>query len=66
MSPTAAPDTLGTDAVELLRNLIRINTVNPPGNEGPAQEMLSDLNDRRPIIEVQANEPICVIFGGGR
>jgi acetylornithine deacetylase/succinyl-diaminopimelate desuccinylase-like protein len=30
------------DAVELLKALIRINTANPPGNERPAQELLSD------------------------
>jgi acetylornithine deacetylase/succinyl-diaminopimelate desuccinylase-like protein len=40
---TDAPENLGAGAVELLRELIRINTVNPPGNEGPAQEMLTDL-----------------------
>jgi acetylornithine deacetylase/succinyl-diaminopimelate desuccinylase-like protein len=32
---------LGTAAVELLSQLIRMNTVNPPGNEGPAQELLA-------------------------
>ena len=32
---------LGTAAVELLSKLIRMNTVNPPGNEGPAQEVLA-------------------------
>ncbi len=31
---------LGQEAVELLRELIRFNTVNPPGNEGPAQDHL--------------------------
>ncbi len=34
---------LGAEAVELLSQLLRINTVNPPGNEGPAQELLSGL-----------------------
>ena len=43
MAAATAPETLGTDAVELLRDLLRINTVNPPGNEAPAQEMLRDL-----------------------
>ena len=43
MAATTAPGTLGTDAVSLLRDLIRINTVNPPGNERAAQEMLRDL-----------------------
>jgi acetylornithine deacetylase/succinyl-diaminopimelate desuccinylase-like protein len=32
---------LGAEAVELLGELIRINTVNPPGNEAPAQELLA-------------------------
>jgi acetylornithine deacetylase/succinyl-diaminopimelate desuccinylase-like protein len=32
---------LGAEAVDLLSRLIRINTVNPPGNEGPAQELLA-------------------------
>ena len=39
-----APGTeLGTEAVELLRRLIRIDTSNPPGNEGAAQSMLKEL-----------------------
>jgi acetylornithine deacetylase/succinyl-diaminopimelate desuccinylase-like protein len=32
----------GSDAVGLLQRLLRINTVNPPGNEGPAQELLAE------------------------
>lgn len=31
-----------------------------------SKNLMSDLKEQRPIIEVQANEPICVIFGGGR
>jgi len=31
----------GTDSVELLQHLIRFNTVNPPGDERPAQELLA-------------------------
>ncbi|MDQ3573040.1 MAG: M20/M25/M40 family metallo-hydrolase [Actinomycetota bacterium] len=34
---------LGAAAVELLSKLIRLNTVNPPGNEGPAQALLREL-----------------------
>ena len=34
---------LGAEAVELLSQLIRIDTVNPPGNEGPAQELLGGV-----------------------
>ncbi len=34
---------LGGEAVELLSRLRRFNTVNPPGNEGPAQEMLMGM-----------------------
>jgi acetylornithine deacetylase/succinyl-diaminopimelate desuccinylase-like protein len=37
---TALPG-LGAEAVELLGELIRIDTVNPPGNEADAQELLS-------------------------
>ncbi len=32
---------LGDEAVELLCELLRLNTVNPPGNERPAQELLA-------------------------
>ena len=32
----------GSEAVALLQRLLRINTVNPPGNEQPAQELLAD------------------------
>jgi acetylornithine deacetylase/succinyl-diaminopimelate desuccinylase-like protein len=32
---------LGSEAVDLLSQLIRIDTVNPPGNEGPAQELIA-------------------------
>ncbi len=39
----AAPTSLGTDAVGLLQQLIRFNTVNPPGNEGEAQSHLQNL-----------------------
>ena len=37
---TAIPEGLGSSAVDLLGRLIRTNTVNPPGNEGPVQEFL--------------------------
>jgi len=40
---TAAASSLGAEAVDLLSKLIRLNTVNPPGNEGPAQELLRGL-----------------------
>ena len=32
----------GSQAVDLLQRLIQINTVNPPGNEEPAQELLAE------------------------
>jgi acetylornithine deacetylase/succinyl-diaminopimelate desuccinylase-like protein len=41
----ATRDAVGAEAVELLRRLIRFNTVNPPGNEGEAQEFLRGLLD---------------------
>ena len=34
------PMTLAHDATTLLQRLIRLDTVNPPGNERPAQELL--------------------------
>lgn len=34
---------LGAQAVELLSELIRFNTVNPPGHEGPAQRRLAEI-----------------------
>jgi acetylornithine deacetylase/succinyl-diaminopimelate desuccinylase-like protein len=37
---TAVPQALGPRAVELLGRLIQTNTVNPPGNEAAAQELL--------------------------
>jgi acetylornithine deacetylase/succinyl-diaminopimelate desuccinylase-like protein len=36
-------DGLTQEAVEVLQQLVRINTVNPPGNERPAQEYLANL-----------------------
>ena len=42
-SAAAAPAGLGEDAVGLLQRLIRIDTVNPPGNERALQEELRDL-----------------------
>jgi acetylornithine deacetylase/succinyl-diaminopimelate desuccinylase-like protein len=39
----AALSALGSDAVELLRRLIAFDTVNPPGNELPAQQHLLAL-----------------------
>jgi acetylornithine deacetylase/succinyl-diaminopimelate desuccinylase-like protein len=38
----AAATVRGSDAVALLQRLLRINTVNPPGNEEPAQELLAE------------------------
>jgi acetylornithine deacetylase/succinyl-diaminopimelate desuccinylase-like protein len=39
----AQRDGLERRTTELLQRLIRFNTVNPPGNEGPAQEWLKEL-----------------------
>jgi acetylornithine deacetylase/succinyl-diaminopimelate desuccinylase-like protein len=54
-------DRLGAEAVELLSQLIRINTVNPPGNEGPAQEVLSgilgDAGFECEILEAEPGRP---------
>jgi acetylornithine deacetylase/succinyl-diaminopimelate desuccinylase-like protein len=49
---------LGAEAVELLGELLRINTVNPPGNEEPAQELLAGrLRDAGFECELLAAEP---------
>jgi len=49
---------LGTEAVELLRRLIRIDTSNPPGNEGEAQRMLRELlSDAGFECELAARDP---------
>jgi acetylornithine deacetylase/succinyl-diaminopimelate desuccinylase-like protein len=52
---------LGREAVELLSQLIRINTVNPPGNEGPAQELmagiLGDAGFECETLEAKAGRP---------
>lgn len=55
---TLAPSLLGTEAVELLSQLLRFNTVNPPGNEGPAQELLAGrLGDAGFACELLEAEP---------
>ena len=41
-SAVAARSTLGDEAVALCAELIGFNTVNPPGNEAPAQELLAE------------------------
>jgi acetylornithine deacetylase/succinyl-diaminopimelate desuccinylase-like protein len=38
-----ADDDLERETTELLQRLVRFNTVNPPGNERPAQELLAGL-----------------------
>ncbi|HSJ18731.1 MAG TPA: M20/M25/M40 family metallo-hydrolase [Solirubrobacterales bacterium] len=49
---------LGTEAVELLRRLIRIDTSNPPGDEREAQLMLRELlSDAGFECELAAREP---------
>src|SRR5918994_3565097 len=49
---------LGTEAVGLLQRLIRIDTSNPPGNEGEAQLLLRDvLADAGFKCELAGREP---------
>src|SRR5213076_2500934 len=43
IATTAVPKALGPSAVDLLGRLIQTNTVNPPGNERPAQEFLEEV-----------------------
>src|SRR5688500_7024024 len=38
---TAELSDLGRESVDLLCELLRIDTTNPPGNEAPAQELLA-------------------------
>ena len=41
-APVVAAVSLRDEATDLLRRLVRINTVNPPGNETVAAELLRD------------------------
>ncbi len=43
MTDTAAIAQLEAEAVELLSRLLRLNTVNPPGDELPAQQLLAGI-----------------------
>jgi acetylornithine deacetylase/succinyl-diaminopimelate desuccinylase-like protein len=58
---TAVPQALGPRAVELLGRLIQTNTVNPPGNEGPAQElvrtMLTEAGFECQLLEAEPGRP---------
>jgi acetylornithine deacetylase/succinyl-diaminopimelate desuccinylase-like protein len=40
---TTVPAGLGPSAVDLLGRLIQVDTVNPPGNEGPVQDLLEQV-----------------------
>jgi acetylornithine deacetylase/succinyl-diaminopimelate desuccinylase-like protein len=52
---------LGEQAVELLSQLLRMNTVNPPGNEGPAQQVLKALLEQAgfecQLLEAEPGRP---------
>ena len=53
-----ATNAVGSEAVDLLGELIRFDTVNPPGNEGPAQELLAQrLRDAGFECTLLAAEP---------
>jgi acetylornithine deacetylase/succinyl-diaminopimelate desuccinylase-like protein len=53
-----ATATLRDEAVELLQGLIRLDTVNPPGNETTAAELLRDYLDESGVAcELYAKEP---------
>ena len=53
-----APSGLGTDAVELLSELIQRDTVNPPGNEDRVQDLLAErLRDAGFSVTLLAAEP---------
>jgi acetylornithine deacetylase/succinyl-diaminopimelate desuccinylase-like protein len=54
----AEPGTLREEATQLLQELIRLDTVNPPGNETVAAELLRDYLARDGIeVELYAREP---------
>ena len=60
MNSTGAAETstLGAEAVQLLSELLRFNTVNPPGNERPAQEHAAAiLRDAGFEVELLEREP---------
>jgi acetylornithine deacetylase/succinyl-diaminopimelate desuccinylase-like protein len=69
---TLAPSpTLADEATVLLQRLIRIDTVNPPGNERPAQEvlasLLADAGFECELLGVSAERPNLVArLRGGR
>ena len=56
-----APDSLGTRAVELLSELLRLDTVNPPGNEQRVQEPLAqklrDAGFEVTLLEAEPGRP---------
>jgi acetylornithine deacetylase/succinyl-diaminopimelate desuccinylase-like protein len=58
------------EATELLQRLLRINTVNPPGNERPAQELLAghlrDAGLETTLLGEDANRPNLVARLPGR
>ena len=55
---TAETSALGAEAVQLLSELLRFNTVNPPGNERPAQEHVAViLRDAGFEVELLEREP---------
>ena len=55
---TEAAGEVGNRAVALLQELIRFDTVNPPGNEEPAQELLAEtLTEAGFECELLAAEP---------
>src|SRR5688572_23792091 len=57
-SSAVGTSTLGSEAVQLLSELLRFNTVNPPGNERPAQEHVARiLKDAGFEVELLEREP---------
>lgn len=58
MVTQTAPSSLGAEAIDLLCELVQLNTVNPPGNERAAQELLADrLANAGFVCELLAAEP---------
>jgi acetylornithine deacetylase/succinyl-diaminopimelate desuccinylase-like protein len=57
-APTVDPATLQAEAVEVLQHLLRLNTVNPPGNERACQEYLAArLRDAGLEVTLAGDDP---------
>ena len=63
MSPFHLTDAEFEDAVSVLKNLIRIDTSNPPGNELAAAAYLADLLKRAKMCRYKRLPPLSLCAG---